>query len=220
MTSIPDPFVALSIILAIGLLPFFALVVTSYTKIIVVLGLLRQALGVAQVPPNMVLSGIALILSFYIMAPVGIAAYDELQRRSVTQVKTMADLPRVADAVSVPLKAFLGNHVNERHRSFFLRAAQERWPKEQAATLTKDDLVVLIPSFTLSELTEAFRVGVLLYLGFLVIDLVVANTLLALGMAMVSPTVMSIPFKLLLFVVLDGWARLVEALVLSYRVPS
>jgi type III secretion protein R len=119
--------------------------------------------------------------------------------------------------METPLKEFLDKHINERYRKFFLRAANETWPKERAQDLQRDDLLVLIPSFTVTEITAAFQIGFVLYLAFIVVDLVVANILLALGMVMTSPTLISVPFKLLLFVALDGWSRLLEALVLTYR---
>lgn len=217
MTEFSNPLSIVALIAMLGLAPFAALLVTSYTKLVVVLGLLRLALGIQQVPPNMVLNGLAIILSIYIMAPVGMSAWDAVkQREAAGNPATFADLPALADSAAAPLKAFLGKHVNEREKKFFLKSAGELWPAEKAQNVREDDMLVLVPSFTVSELTAAFQIGFVLYLAFIVIDLLVANVLLALGMQMTSPTVIAVPFKLLLFVVLDGWSRLVHGLVGTY----
>ena len=219
MSTLPDPLLAAAILLVAGLLPFFALMVSSFTKIVVVLGLLRQALGTQQVPPNLVLNGIAIILSVFIMAPVMGQGWDNIlaKNHSAQFGKRFEDLPVLAEAVGAPVKEFLGKHIQERYRKFFIRAAKDTWPKERAEALQKEDLLIMIPSFMVTELTAAFQIGFVLYLAFIVIDLVVANILLALGMSMTSPTLISVPFKLLLFVALDGWSRLIEALVMTYR---
>jgi type III secretion protein R len=115
------------------------------------------------------------------------------------------------------MKEFLQKHTQERERQFFLKSASTIWPKERADKLRADDFMVMVPSFTLSELTRAFQIGFILYLVFVVVDLIVATVLLALGMSMISPTTISLPFKLLLFVMLDGWTRLIHGLVLSYK---
>jgi type III secretion protein R len=214
-----DPFLPLLLLLGLGTLPFFAVLLTSFTKIVIVLGLLRQALGVQQVPPNMVLNGIALILTVYVMAPIGSQAWDAMQDKFKGPVaqRKFEDVNVVIGAVSSPMRGFLYKHTEERDRKFFLQSAHKLWPAEKAKALKDDDMLVLIPGFTVSELTEAFKIGFIIYLAFIVIDLVLANVLLALGMSMVSPTLISVPFKLLLFVALDGWARLAQGLVLTYQ---
>jgi type III secretion protein R len=203
----------------VALMPFIALMVTSFAKIVVVLGLLRQALGLQQVPPNMVLNGIALVMTIYVMAPVGMQASDNMKSKniSLSSFKKIEDVSLAYDAVSEPLRGFLFKHSDVQDRRFFLRTASRLWPAERASNLKENDMLVLIPAFTVSELTEAFRIGFILFLAFLIVDLIVANILLAMGMSMVSPTLISIPFKLLLFVVLDGWARLLQGLVLGYQ---
>ncbi|ATB56989.1 type III secretion system protein SsaR [Xanthomonas citri pv. fuscans] len=213
--QMPDVGSLLLVVIMLGLLPFAAMVVTSYTKIVVVLGLLRNAIGVQQVPPNMVLNGVALLVSCFVMAPVGMEAFKAAQNYG-----TGSDNSRVVvllDACREPFRQFLLKHTREREKVFFMRSAQQIWPKDKAATLKSDDLLVLAPAFTLSELTEAFRIGFLLYLVFIVIDLVVANALMAMGLSQVTPTNVAIPFKLLLFVAMDGWSMLMHGLVLSYR---
>jgi type III secretion protein R len=203
-------------IVAIGLLPFVAMVVTSYAKIVVVLGLLRNALGVQQVPPNMVLNGIAILVSAYVMAPVGMQAAKALQGEQIDAQPSQA-LIQAFGAAREPFRAFLIKHTDEREKRFFLRSAAVVWPKAQAQSLNENDLIVLAPAFTLSELTDAFKIGFLLYIAFIVIDLIIANVLLALGLNQVMPTNVAIPFKLLLFVVMDGWSTLIHGLVMTYR---
>jgi type III secretion protein R len=198
----------LIVIIAISLVPFVAMVVTSYAKIVVVLGLLRNALGVQQVPPNMVLNGIAILVSLYVMAPVGM--------QPVAGQPTQA-LIQVFSAAREPFRVFLQKHTNEREKRFFMRSANVVWPKENAASLHENDLIVLAPAFTLTELTDAFKIGFLLYIAFIVIDLIIANVLLAMGLNQVTPTNVAIPFKLLLFVVMDGWSTLIHGLVMTYR---
>jgi len=217
-TSLPDPATLIALIVAFGIAPFVALMMTSYTKLVIVFGLLRTALGLQQTPPNMVLNGLAIILTIYIMAPVGMEAADALRSRTFgVQGEGMRDVAAVLDAAKAPVKEFLTRHTLERDRKFFLRSAESIWPKQRAAALQSDDFMVLVPSFTLSELTRAFQIGFVIYLVFVVVDLIVATVLLALGMSMISPTTISLPFKLLLFVMLDGWTRLIHGLVLSYH---
>jgi type III secretion protein R len=217
MPTTPDPVV---IVLTLGLLalaPFIAIMVTSFAKIVIVLSLVRNALGLQQIPPNLVLSGLALVLSIYIMAPVvaeiAKAAEQPLAGAPV-QSKALLD---VIGSAREPLRGFLGKHAQPREREFFVQSAGKLWPPEQAQNLKPDDLMVLVPAFTVSELTAAFKIGFVIYLAFVVIDLVVASVLVALGMIMFSPTVVSVPLKLLLFVLLNGWEQLVHGLILTYR---
>jgi type III secretion protein R len=184
-----------------------------------VLGLLRQALGVQQVPPNMVLNGLAIILSTYIMAPIAMDTMDTMaaSRGNGAASSSLEQLGHLASAARTPITQFLDKHAHDREKAFFLKSASAVWPPERARELQKTDLLVLAPAFTVSELTEAFKIGFLVYLAFVVVDLIIANILLALGLSQVSPTTVSIPFKLLLFVVLDGWSLLLHGLVLTYR---
>jgi type III secretion protein R len=222
MNNLPNPVALIAIVASLGIAPFAALMVTSYTKLVVVFGLLRQALGVQQVPPNLVLNSIALILSLFIMAPIGMAIRDALQQHhfSASETLSTADIGALSDAALPPLKQFLTSQTRSHDRQFFVKTAMSVWPKQRAEELREDDLLVLVPSFTLAELTKAFQIGFVIYIVFIVIDLLVANILLALGMQMISPTTISVPFKLLLFVALDGWSLLVHGLVLSYRVAG
>jgi type III secretion protein R len=205
---------ALVVVIALAIAPFFAVMVTSFTKIVVTLSLLRNALGLQQVPPNIVLNGLALILSLYVMYPVGQQMQDAIVARppAGTESKLMAAM----NAGKEPLRDFLIKHSDPRERSFFLKTAQRVGNPTHAAEMTDRDFVVVIPSFVVKELSLAFQIGFLIFLPFLVIDLVISNILLAMGMMMLSPTTISLPFKLLLFVLVDGWVKLAHGLVLSY----
>jgi type III secretion protein R len=217
-SSLPEPLTLVALIVGFGLAPFVALMMTSYTKLVIVFGLLRTALGLQQTPPNMVLNGLAIVLSIYIMAPVGMEIADALRNRQFgAKGEGLNDIVSVIEAAKTPVKTFLQKHTEERDRRFFLKSAEAVWPKQRASALAADDFMVLVPGFTLSELTRAFQIGFIIYLVFVVVDLIVATVLLALGMSMIAPTTISLPFKLLLFVMLDGWTRLIQGLVLSYR---
>jgi type III secretion protein R len=213
---IVDAFALATLAGAIAIIPFAAVVVTSFLKISVVLGLLRNAIGVQQVPSNMVVNGVALIISAYIMAPVAMDSMAAMEAKPATSSAPQ----RFADALDAsrePFRKFLLKHAHEQERQFFLRSATSIWTPERAASLKDTDFIVLAPAFTLSELSEAFRIGFLLYMAFIVVDLIIANVLLALGLSQLNPTSVSIPFKLLMFVIMDGWAVLVHGLVLTYR---
>jgi type III secretion protein R len=215
MIKLPDPFTIIIVLTLLALAPFMAVMVTSFIKLVVVLSLVRNALGVQQIPPNMVLNGLAIILTLYIMAPVGHEIYGIFQPLDLTG-KDFKTIARVVGKAKEPLKEFLLKHSQKRERQFFVKTAKAIWPAEKSGAVNENDLIVLIPSFTVSELTTAFQIGFLLYLPFVAIDLIVSNILLAMGMMMVSPMTISLPFKLLLFVLLDGWARLIHGLVLTY----
>jgi type III secretion protein R len=213
-----DPIALLITLAALAIVPFVAIVVTAFTKVVVVLGLLRNALGVQQIPPNMVLNGIALIVSAYVMAPVMMQA--EARMKSQPRGESVSNTQHLMDAATAarqPFAEFLDKHADAAQKAFFLKAAQSIWPPEQARALQPDSPLVLAPAFLVTELTEAFRIGFLLFLAFIVIDIVIANVLLAMGLSQVSPTNVAIPFKLLLFVALDGWSQLIHGLVLTYR---
>jgi type III secretion protein R len=216
--KVGDPLLLLAVFATVGLAPFLALLVTSFTKIVVVIGLLRQALGLQQVPPNMVINSLAMILSIYVMAPIGTHTIDGAKQKLHGPLASLQveDLGVIYEAASGPLRGFLTKHTTDHDRQFFMRSAGKLWPESDARALRDDNMLVLIPSFTLRELTEAFQTGFVIYLAFVIVDLIIGNILLALGMVMLSPTVVSVPFKLLLFITLDGWQRLVHGLVLSY----
>lgn len=223
-----DP-ISLAIVLALlALVPLAAVMTTSFLKIAVVLALVRNALGVQQVPPNMALYGLALVLSAYVMAPVINEVSVALRHPSEMYSNEFGALPepsgaqltgvlKALNAGVAPMQAFMLRNSKPEQRDFFLRTAQRIWGVQQADNLKENDLLVLVPAFMVSELTAAFQLGFLLYLPFIVIDLIVSNILLAMGMMMVSPVTISMPLKLFLFVMVDGWTRLIQGLVLSYR---
>jgi type III secretion protein R len=207
-----------------GFLSFLLLFVTSFVKIAIVFGLLRSALGTPQMPPTTVITGLSIILSFYIMYPVFSDTYDECQPHfkefiskktdSATKVELFLTMAKKG---SDPLRKFLSRHAHEKDKNAFHELSKVLH-KKKGRSLGKENFLVLIPSFLLSEITEAFQIGFLLFLPFLILDLLTANILMALGMHMLSPTTVSLPFKLLLFVAVDGFALLSYALVKSYTV--
>ncbi|WP_142848231.1 type III secretion system export apparatus subunit SctR [Telmatospirillum sp. J64-1] len=215
MTQLPDPLVLAAFLAVVALVPFLAIMVTSFVKLAIVLSLVRNALGVQQIPPNMAIYGLAIILSVYIMAPVGYAIAEGIRGLNV-DLSTSEGVMMALETGSEPLREFLMRHTSAAQREFFLHTATRLWPAEMTETLTADSYFILAPAFTVSELTLAFQIGFLLYLPFVVIDLIVSNILLAMGMMMVSPMTISLPLKLFLFVMVDGWSRLIEGLVLSY----
>ena len=213
-----SPGSALITVILLALAPFVAVMVTSFTKIVVTLSLLRNALGLQQVPPNIVLNGLALILTLYVMYPVA----QDIGRVTANQAPTTAissdtkQLYNYVERAKEPLRGFLIKHSSPRERAFFLKTARRINTPDRAAAITERDFIVVVPAFTVSELSAAFQIGFLIFLPFLIIDLVVSNILLAMGMMMLSPTTVSLPFKLLLFVLIDGWVKLAHGLVLSY----
>lgn len=210
-----SPSSALLTVIFLALAPFVAVMITSFTKIVVVLSLLRNALGVQQVPPNVVLNGLAIILTIYVMYPIGQQISNNLAGQENITESTEA-MMSAAEAAKEPLRAFLIKHSDERERRFFLDTIKRMSENGEPVSVEATDFVIIIPAFTISELTEAFQIGFLIFLPFIVIDLVIANILMAMGMMMLSPTVVSLPFKLLLFVLIEGWAKLAHGLVLSY----
>ncbi len=211
----PNLIAIIIVVSTIGLLPLAIVTMTGFLKISVVLFLIRNALGIQQSPPNLVLYGIALILTVYVTTPLVGNMYRALENRPI-DIESVEGLRSAGEALSVPLRDYLARFANERERSFFIEATESVWSPEARANLNEKDLVVLIPAFVASELTRAFEIGFLLYIPFLVIDLIVANVLMAMGMMMVSPTLISIPLKIFLFVAVEGWSRLMHGLILSY----
>ena len=201
----------------LGLAPFVLMMVTSYAKIIVVTTLVRNALGVQQVPPAMVMNGLAIILTIFIMAPVAMDTYDIVKTIKVQPTITIADAVSIADQASPPLRRFLKANTDEKVVNMFMTTAKRIWPKERHNLINKESMIFMVPAFTITELTKAFQIGFVLYLAFIAIDLIISNILLAMGMMMVSPTTISLPFKLLLFVTLDGWLKISQGLMLSYQ---
>lgn len=213
------PSSALLTVVLLALAPFVAIMVTSFTKIVVVLSLLRNALGVQQVPPNLVLNGLAMILTIYVMYPVGVEITRNISATEQS-IETTDGLLAIATEAKEPVRDFLIKHSNDLERAFFYSTVKQMRVGDTEESIDSmvesTDFVVILPAFIISELSEAFQIGFLIYLPFIIIDLVVSNILMALGMMMLSPTIVSLPFKLLLFVMVDGWAKLSHGLVLSY----
>ncbi len=214
--TLPDPFLIIAGLSILALAPFIAIMLTSYVKLVVVFSLIRNALGIQQIPPNMVLNGMAVILTLFIMAPLASDIHDMVQGENFADT-SFENLQHIGGLAGEPLREFLLKHCHDDVRVFFLKAARQLWPPEKALNLDADHFIILIPSFAVSELTSAFEIGFLLYLPFIAIDLIISNILMAMGMMMVSPMTISLPFKLLLFVLLEGWQTLIYGLIMTYR---
>ncbi len=256
--GVSRPMIMLLVLAGLVLLPIVAMMTTSFVKLVVVTSMLRNALGTQQIPPTPVITGLALILTIYIMAPVGMemyrAAQTTIQRDSQEPLLSQTSVNLLLDAISKakePMRAFLKRHSHVKEQKLFYSIGQvlmsEKSPEdvdedaplpsatpegapegaivppeagepkpEKKTGLQPDDFMVLVPAFTISELTEAFQIAFIIFLPFLVIDIVVTNILLALGMFMVPPVTMSLPIKLLLFVMVDGWHILTRALITGY----
>lgn len=209
-----------ALVIVLGLLPFLLIAVTSFVKFAVVISLLRNALGIQQIPPNIVIYSIALVMTAYVMLPVGIQSGKVISTALERKTPVLSEIQKIAE----PFVEFTEKFADSREVDFFRDSAKRMWGEDTALEVLDPEakpltrLVVLMPAFLVSELSRAFQIGFLLYLPFIVIDLIVANVLLALGMSSLSPVTVSLPLKLLLFIGLDGWKRLLEAMVLSYGV--
>lgn len=207
-----SPSSSITLILAITVLsiaPSVLLLATSFTKIIVVLGLTRNALGLQTSPPNQVLTGIALFLTLFVMGPV----FSDINKDAVQPyMNGQMTVSQAYDAGQVPLKGFLLKNTRQDELKLMIGLSGEKQPKDKSEV----SLTTLIPAFVLSELKSAFIIGLVIFIPFLVLDMLVSASLMAMGMMMVPPSIVSLPFKLLLFVVVDGWALITTALVHSY----
>jgi flagellar biosynthesis protein FliP len=204
---------ALQILLLIGgvsIIPAILFTVTGFTRILIVLGFIRQALGMQNTPPNQVLVGIALFLTLFVMAPTISAikkdAYEPLVHH---QISTAAAIQRGQE----PLRQFMFKQTRTQDLSLFINLAKIKTPQTRAQVPT----YVLIPAFIMSELKTAFQIGFLIFLPFLLIDLIVSSTLMSMGMVMLPPSFISLPFKILLFVLVDGWDLITHSLVMSFH---
>jgi len=203
----------------VSLLPFAFMSVTAFVKISTVLQITKSAIGAQSVPSNTVIMALAGALTLLAMAPVGNEIVDRATPVVMAKpaLETTELVRRGVEAVREPMRVFLKKNGSERERARFLSVARGRPASPGAAMAGEDDLSVLVPAFVVTELTEAFAIGFLIFLPFLVLDLVVANILMSLGMQMLNPTQVSLPFKLLLFVAIDGWGLLAQSLVSGYR---
>ena len=206
------PTVTLQIFLlmtVLSLAPAIMIMVTSFTRIVIVLSLLRRALGTMQMPPNQIMVGLALFLTFFIMTPV----WQQINKTALQPYldKKISHQQALQNAVS-PLREFMLKQTREKDLALFVDIAKMKRPQNASEIPT----TVLIPSFIISEVKTAFQIGLLLYVPFLIIDMVVASVLLSMGMMMLPPIMVSLPFKLMLFVLADGWYLLVGSLVKGF----
>jgi flagellar biosynthesis protein FliP len=190
-------------------IPALLLMMTSFTRIIIVFTLLRHALGTQTSPPNQVLVGLALFLTFFIMAPVGERIYNEAY---IPLAENKLNFPDALEKGAVPLRAFMLKQVREADLATFSRIAKQPAPEK----IEDIPMRVLIPAFVTSELKTAFQIGFIVFIPFLIIDMVVASVLMSMGMMMMSPVIVALPFKIMLFVLVDGWNLLIGSLVLSF----
>jgi len=215
MNEAPSTVGLLIFMTAIGLLPFFVVTMTAFLKISVVMFIVRNALALQQTPPTLVLYSIALILTVFVSLPLIEDVSNRLSARPL-DFSSLDKLQASANVVKDPVKAYLIRFAKPGERQFFLSSTARIWPESARANVKDDDFIILLPAFVSSELTRAFEIGFLLFLPFLIIDIIVSNILMAMGMMMVSPTLISLPLKLFLFVAVDGWSRLMHGLILSY----
>ncbi len=202
----------LALMTVLTVLPSLVLMMTSFTRIIIVLSILRQALGTAQTPPNQVLVGLALFLSFFIMAPILSEIYDDAVTPYMNEQLSFENALNVAQE---PIRRFMMTNTREQDIGLFMDIAREG----DVETPSDVPFSVLVPAFITSELKSAFAIGFLIYIPFVVIDLVVASVLMSMGMMMLSPMMISMPFKLMLFVLVDGWALIMGSLTSSFALP-
>lgn len=204
-----QPILLVIIFFLLSILPIFVVVGTSFLKIVIVLGILKNALGIQQVPPNMAITSVALVLTMFIMSPVILEIKDNIEKEPINY--TDSDFYKKVDReILAPYRVFLEKNALAKDISFFEQAAKKKLGED--TVVKADSIFILLPAFTLGQLEAAFKVGFLLYLPFIAIDLIISNILLALGMMMVSPVTISIPFKILLFILVGGWQKIFEYL--------
>ena len=193
----------------LSLAPAILILLTSFTRIVIVFHFIRQALGTQQIPPNQILIGLGLFITFYIMAPVWTNVNDNALQPYLKDEITQAE---AYDRAIVPVRAFMIEHTREKDLALFVKLSENDKP----ANIAEVSTLVLIPAFAISELRVAFQIGFILYVPFLIIDMVVASVLMSMGMLMLPPMMISLPFKILLFILVDGWYLLVSSLVKSF----
>jgi len=213
--ALPDsPWQLIALLFVLSLLPLAVVMGTSFLKLAVVFSILRNALGIQQVPPNMALYGLALALSMFIMAPTVLAV--KAHWHPVAQAGAPPWMSNWDSQALGPYRRFLEKNSDGKEVRYFRQLIAKTWPPEARRRVKPDSLLILLPAFTVSQLTQAFRIGLLIYLPFLAIDLLVSNILLAMGMMMVSPMTISLPFKLLIFLLAGGWDLILSQLVQSF----
>lgn len=194
----------------LSLLPSFIVMMTSFTRIIIVLGFMRNAMGTQQAPPNQILTGLALFLTIFIMAP----TYNQINKEAIKPfLENKINQQQAVEKGSKPIREFMLRQTRDKDLELFVEIS-----KIDKTNLNEKNvpLYIVIPAFVISELKTAFKIGFLLYIPFLIVDIVVASILMSMGMFMLPPVMISLPFKILLFVMVDGWYLLVKSLIMSY----
>jgi flagellar biosynthetic protein FliP len=200
----------LLLLTVLSLAPAILVLMTSFTRIVIILSFVRTSLATQQMPPNQVLIGLSLFLTFFIMAPV----FGDINQDAVQPfLKGELSQRQAFDKAEVPMKKFMSEHTRQKDLQLFLNYGGYDKPK----TIDDIPMTALVPAFTISELKTAFQIGFMIYVPFLVIDMVVASILMAMGMLMLPPVMISLPFKILLFVLVDGWYLVVKSILLSYH---
>ncbi|MGL5968934.1 MAG: type III secretion system export apparatus subunit SctR [Kluyvera sp.] len=211
-----QPLSLIALLFILSLLPLIVIIGTSFLKISIVLSLLRNALGIQQIPPNLAIYSMSLILTIFIMAPVGYKISDNVKMAPFT-LESENVFSKVDTQMITPWREFMLQHTQKKQVTFFSNTATQLWPENVRQDIPADSIFVVLPAFMVSQLIESFKIGLLLYLPFIAIDLIVSNILLAMGMMMVSPMTISLPFKILVFIMIGGWERLLTQLILSYK---
>ena len=220
----PSVVVEMAVLAGIALLPFAIMLLTSYLKMVIVLSLMRNAIGVQNSPPNQALTGIALIMAIYVMYPTGVAMYNAAEGfikqaapKELFSEQTAYYLIGIVDRAKEPMRTFLEKNTSSKSTQLFYKLATKNFEATPQDQMKPNDFIVLIPAYITSQLRNAFEIGVLIYLPFFVIDLVTSNILLAMGMMMLSPLTIALPLKLLLVVMVDGWTLVIDGIVKTFR---
>ncbi len=215
-----SPVYILLLLAFLTLAPIFLMMITSFVKASIVFSILRSAIGAQQIPPNIVLMGFSLILTLYIMHPVGVEMEsrikEEMKEVNMEKADSWTVLYKTVNSTLPVLKDFLLKNSHPEVRGIFIKISSDIRKRENLKSVQEDELVILVPSFVVSELQEAFKIGVLIYLPFLIIDMLVSSILISMGMHMLSPVTVSLPFKLLFFVLADGWQHLSRGIIMGY----
>lgn len=220
----PDLITQAVVLVLLALAPFFIMLLTSFMKIIITLALLRSAMGTQQTPPNQILNGIALVLTIYVMYPTGLAMYQRAEPilqgqlpSSLFSKESAYVALQVVNVSKEPMRDFLIRNSGKKQLDGFMHLAQKTFPESVKSAVQPTDFIIAVPAFIVSQIKSAFEIGVLIYIPFFVIDIVTSNILLAMQMMMLSPLSISLPLKLLLLVMVNGWSLILEGLVLSFR---
>ena len=208
-TNISTSIKLVLLLTVLSLAPAILILMTSFTRIVIVLSFVRTALATQQMPPNQVLVGLALFLTFFIMAP----TFQEVNKEALTPLfNEEISLDEAYENASVPIKQFMSKHTRQKDLDLFLKYNDV----ERPATVEEIPLTMLVPAYALSEIKTAFQMGFMIFIPFLVIDMIVASVLMSMGMMMLPPVMISLPFKILLFILVDGWYLVIQSLLQSY----